>query len=97
MENTNSPMLSPAEVFKANVQLEIKQRIEDELGRIFPTAKILRMDLDTTMSRMAHETKFRDFAQGKYQIMVGTQMVAKGLNFPQVTLVGVLGADQAIY
>ena len=73
------------------------QRIEDELGRIFPTAKILRMDLDTTMSRMAHETKFRDFAQGKYQIMVGTQMVAKGLNFPQVTLVGVLGADQAIY
>lgn len=73
------------------------QRIEDELHRIFPQASILRMDMDTTMSRMAHETKFGDFAQGKYQIMVGTQMVAKGLNFPQVTLVGVLGADQSIY
>ena len=55
------------------------------------------MDLDTTMSRMSHETKFGEFAQGKYQIMVGTQMVAKGLNFPDVTLVGVLGADQSIF
>lgn len=55
------------------------------------------MDMDTTMSRMAHETKFNDFAQGKYQIMVGTQMVAKGLNFPEVTLVGVLNADQSIF
>lgn len=73
------------------------QRVEDELHRIFPNAQILRMDLDTTMSRMAHETKFREFAQGKYQIMVGTQMVAKGLNFPNVTLVGVLNADQSIY
>ncbi len=73
------------------------QRIEDELNRIFPQADILRMDLDTTMSKMAHETKFHDFAQGKYQIMVGTQMVAKGLNFPNVTLVGVLNADQSIY
>lgn len=53
--------------------------------------------MDTTMSRMAHETKFNDFAQGKYQIMVGTQMVAKGLNFPEVTLVGVLNADQSIF
>ena len=73
------------------------QRIEDELHRLFPQAKILRMDLDTTMSRMSHETKFGEFAQGKYQIMVGTQMVAKGLNFPDVTLVGVLGADQSIF
>ena len=73
------------------------QRIEDELHRIFPQASILRMDMDTTMSRMAHETKFNDFAQGKYQIMVGTQMVAKGLNFPEVTLVGVLNADQSIF
>lgn len=73
------------------------QRIEDELHYIFPQAQILRVDMDTTMSRMSHETKFNDFAAGKYQIMVGTQMVAKGLNFPDVTLVGVLNADQSIY
>lgn len=73
------------------------QRIEDELGRIFPQAQILRMDVDTTMSKLAHEVKFQEFAEGKYQIMVGTQMVAKGLNFPNVTLVGVLNADQSIY
>ena len=73
------------------------QRIEDELHRIFPQTQILRVDMDTTMSRMSHETKFNDFAAGKYQIMVGTQMVAKGLNFPNVTLVGVLNADQSIY
>lgn len=73
------------------------QRIEEELHRIFPNAKILRMDQDTTMSHMAHENAFRDFAEGKYQIMVGTQIVAKGLNFPNVTLVGVLNSDQSIY
>lgn len=74
-----------------------RSAIEDELGRIFPQAQILRMDVDTTMSKLAHEVKFQEFAEGKYQIMVGTQMVAKGLNFPNVTLVGVLNADQSIY
>ena len=73
------------------------QKAEEELQRLFPQARILRMDVDTTMSRFAYEEKFGDFAAGKYDIMVGTQMVSKGLNFPRVTLVGVLGADMSLY
>jgi primosomal protein N' (replication factor Y) len=73
------------------------QRVEEELHTLFPEARVLRMDMDTTMRRFAHETQFAAFAAREYDILVGTQMVAKGLNFPQVTLVGVLGADQALY
>jgi len=73
------------------------QRIEDELAELFPDVPVLRMDADTTMSRTAHEEKFRAFAAGEYRIMIGTQMVAKGLDFPQVGLVGVLTADQSLY
>jgi primosomal protein N' (replication factor Y) len=73
------------------------QRVEEELAEKFPDAAILRMDADTTMSRLSYEKKFGDFAAGKYQIMIGTQMVAKGLDFPNVGLVGVLSADQSLY
>ena len=73
------------------------QKVEQELRELFPDQPILRMDTDTTMSRFAYEEKFGDFAAGKYDIMVGTQMVSKGLNFPQVTLVGVLGTDMSLY
>lgn len=73
------------------------QLVEDELAELFPDAPVLRMDTDTTMSRTAYEEKFKDFAEGKYRIMVGTQMVAKGLDFPKVGLVGVLSADQSLY
>lgn len=73
------------------------QRIEDELAELFPDVPVLRMDADTTMSRTAHEEKFKAFAAGEYRIMIGTQMVAKGLDFPQVGLVGVLTADQSLY
>ncbi len=73
------------------------QRVEEELEEKFPGIPVLRMDADTTMSRMSYEQKFKDFADGKYQIMIGTQMVAKGLDFPKVGLVGVLSADQALY
>lgn len=73
------------------------QRIEDELSELFPDAKILRMDADTTYSRYAYEEKFTRFAAGEYDMMIGTQMIAKGLNFPNVTLVGVLSADQSLY
>lgn len=73
------------------------QRIEEELEQLFPNIRILRMDTDSTMSRFAYEKKFREFADGKYQVMIGTQMVAKGLDFPNVSLVGVLSADQALY
>ena len=55
------------------------------------------MDTDSMMSKFSYENKLRDFAYGKYDIMLGTQMVAKGLDFPNVTLVGVLSADQSLY
>ncbi len=73
------------------------QKAESKLSEIFPDASILRMDTDATMSKSSHETKLSDFAKGKYDILVGTQMVAKGLDFPNVTLVGVLSADQMLY
>ncbi len=73
------------------------QRAEAELVDIFPDAKILRMDTDATMSKSSHEKKLSEFSNGDYDILVGTQMVAKGLDFPNVTLVGVLSADQMLY
>lgn len=72
------------------------QKIEDELAALFPEARILRMDADSTMGRYSHENKLRDFADGKYDILLGTQMVAKGLDFEKVTLVGVINADQQL-
>ena len=73
------------------------QRAESEIGEIFPSARIRRMDTDTTMTRSSHERKLSAFANGEYDILVGTQMVAKGLDFPRVTLVGVLNADRMLY
>lgn len=73
------------------------QRLEEELALIVPEARILRMDTDTTASRYSYEEKFKSFENGEYDILVGTQMVAKGLNFPNVTLVGVLCVDQMLY
>ncbi len=73
------------------------QKLEEELSMIVPDAKVLRMDTDTTTSRFSYEEKFGSFAKGEYDILVGTQMVAKGLNFPDVTLVGVLSVDQMLY
>lgn len=73
------------------------QRVEGELSALFPQARILRMDADSTMTRGAYEKHLTAFAAGEYDIMLGTQMVAKGLDFPKVTLVGVLSADQAMY
>ena len=73
------------------------QRIEQTLNDALPDAKILRLDADSTMAKFSHEKKLSDFANGKYDIMIGTQMVAKGLNFPNVTLVGVLSADLMLY
>ena len=73
------------------------QLVEDELTELFPDVPILRMDTDTTMSRSAYEEKFKAFANGEYGILIGTQMVAKGLDFPKVGLVGVLSADQSLY
>ncbi len=73
------------------------QRIEDEISQYFPKARILRMDADTTMSKTSYEKKFGSFGRGEYDIMVGTQMIAKGLDFENVTLVGVLLIDRSLY
>ncbi len=73
------------------------QKMEEQLGQLFPSARILRMDADTTFSRYAYEKNFADFAAGKYDIMVGTQMIGKGLDFPDVTLVGILAIDKSLY
>ena len=73
------------------------QKIEEELQEIFPDARILRMDSDSTMTRDSYEKGLSRFAKGEFDIMLGTQMVAKGLDFPNVTLVGVISADASMY
>jgi len=73
------------------------QRAEQELSILFEKARILRMDADSTMARNSYEQKLSAFAKGEYDIMLGTQMVAKGLDFSKVTLVGVLNADGSLY
>ncbi len=73
------------------------QKLEQVLSGMFPGASVLRMDADTTMSKHAYEKAFFDFNSGKYDILIGTQMIAKGLDFHNVTLVGVLGADAGVY
>lgn len=73
------------------------QRVEDEVERLFPSARVLRMDADTTSSRYSYEKYFDAFAKGEYDIMLGTQMIAKGLDFENVTLVGVLSLDRSLY
>lgn len=80
-----------------NMTGEGTQLIEDELSVMFPKARILRMDADTTSTKNAFEKNFKAFADGEYDIMVGTQMIAKGLDFPNVTLVGVLKTDNSLY
>ena len=73
------------------------QKAEEELAKLFPEARILRMDQDTTAAKDAHEKLLAKFARHEYDIMVGTQMVAKGLDFENVTLVGVLGIDSLLF
>lgn len=69
------------------------QKIENELAELFPEAKVLRMDADTTTGRKSHEEILDSFGNGDADILIGTQMVAKGLDFPNVTLVGVIDGD----
>lgn len=72
------------------------QKAYDELTTLFPEARILRMDVDTTRKKGSHEEILEAFGQGQADILLGTQMIAKGLDFPNVTLVGVLNADTAL-
>ena len=72
------------------------EKVESELHRLYPQARIARMDTDITAKPDAHTRIFADFKEGKIDILVGTQMVAKGLDFPRVSLVGVVSADTAL-
>ena len=72
------------------------EKIEEELKQIFPSSKIIRMDVDTTSRKGSHEKIINDFKDEKYDILLGTQMIAKGLDFPKVTLVGVINADTSL-
>lgn len=73
------------------------QKVEEELGRVFPNVPVLRMDADTVSRSGSHDALLSRFRQEEFPIMVGTQMVTKGLDFPKVTLVGVVSADQSLY
>ena len=72
------------------------QKVEEELQALFPTSRILRMDVDTTRRKGSHERLLTAFGNHEADILLGTQMIAKGLDFPNVTLVGVLNADTAL-
>lgn len=73
------------------------QKVEEELNELFPGVEVLRMDTDTVAPAGSHEALLKRFREEKIPIMIGTQMVAKGLDFENVTLVGVLSADQSLY
>ncbi len=73
------------------------QKAEEQLRELLPKARILRMDTDSMSGRYSLERSLQEFARGEYDVMVGTQMVAKGLDFENVTLVGVISADQTLY
>ena len=73
------------------------QKVEEELAKVVPEARVLRMDVDTTRNKGAHEKILSAFGDGKADILLGTQMIAKGLDFPNITLVGVLSADTTLH
>lgn len=73
------------------------QQVEQEVKKLFPNVNVLRMDMDTTRRKDAHLKIFNKFARGEAQVLIGTQMVAKGLDFANVTLVGVVAADASLY
>lgn len=73
------------------------QQLEEEIKELFPQARVARMDLDTTRKKNAHQTLITAFSQHEIDILIGTQMITKGLDFKQVTLVGVLSADSFLH
>ena len=72
------------------------QKVEEEIKKLFPDSSVIRMDMDTTGNKTSHQTLLSQFENEKTDILLGTQMVSKGLDFPNVTLVGVLAADQSL-
>jgi primosomal protein N' (replication factor Y) len=73
------------------------ERVEGELKQLLPKAKVVRMDADTTMKRGSHERLLKEFDEDDGAVLIGTQMIAKGLHFPEVALVGIINADTALY
>lgn len=73
------------------------QKAQEEIAKLFPMARVLRMDVDTTRQKGSHERLLRQFSEGQADILLGTQMIAKGLDFPNITLVGVLAADTTLH
>ncbi|TQR20872.1 primosomal protein N' [Psychrobacillus vulpis] len=73
------------------------QKVEEEIAKLFPFARVLRMDVDTTKTKGSHERILKQFGDGDADILLGTQMIAKGLDFPNITLVGVLNADTTLH
>ena len=73
------------------------EKIEEEINKLFPTARVIRMDLDTTTRKGSHDKIITGFSRGEYDILLGTQMISKGLDFPNVTLVGILNADTSLF
>ncbi|WP_071459397.1 primosomal protein N' [Bacillus massilinigeriensis] len=73
------------------------QKVEEEIAKLLPQARVIRMDVDTTGRKGAHEKLLTEFQEGKADILLGTQMIAKGLDFPNITLVGVLSADTMLH
>ncbi len=90
----NCPACGARELF---TEIPGTQKVEEELHMKFPLARVLRMDADTMNSKGAHEKLLSKFSKGSADILLGTQMVTKGLDFENVTLVGVLDADQSLY
>ena len=72
------------------------EKIEDQIMEIFPEVRVARMDLDTTRTRHAYERLINDFAAGRTQLLIGTQMISKGLDFDRVSVVGILNADSML-
>ena len=72
------------------------QKVEEEVRNLFPTVQVGRMDVDTTSTKDAHQKILETFRAGETRVLVGTQMIAKGLDFPNVTLVGVVAADLSL-
>ena len=72
------------------------EKLEEEVKKLFPSSNVVRMDLDTTSTKNAHERIINDFKDLKYDILIGTQMIVKGLDFPNVTLVGVINGDNTL-
>lgn len=73
------------------------QKVEEELARVLPEARVIRMDVDTTRTKGSHQQLLDAFGKGEADILLGTQMIAKGLDFPNITLVGVLAADTMLH